>query len=220
MRDDFSVSVKDELAKRVGYACSNPRCRRPTSGPQSTPLGTVNIGVAAHITAASPGGPRYDSSLSTAQRTSAENGIWLCQTCAKLIDSDQSGFTPARLAEWKADTESAAALALSERRSPPSRSEGVFHEAKRLMPALIAEMRSDVQGDATELVREFCVLQSPNHAYGWSKPHFRYDGESFPDLALQIDWLEEMGLVEDVTTGNLPKFRLKPDFVDWLRTSG
>src|SRR3990172_9122164 len=52
VRDDFPAGVKDELAKRVSYLCSNPRCRQPTSGPQSSPSGTVNIGVAAHITAA------------------------------------------------------------------------------------------------------------------------------------------------------------------------
>lgn len=41
--DDFSVRVKDELAKRVGYLCSNPACRQPTSGQQVKPTGTVYI---------------------------------------------------------------------------------------------------------------------------------------------------------------------------------
>lgn len=78
MRDEFPPSVKEELAKRVGYLCSNPACRQPTSGPQSKPSGTVNIGVTAHITAASPDGPRYDASLSSEERKAASNGIWLC----------------------------------------------------------------------------------------------------------------------------------------------
>lgn len=43
MRDDFTIGVKEELAKRVVYLCSNPGCRQPTSGPQSTPSGTVNM---------------------------------------------------------------------------------------------------------------------------------------------------------------------------------
>ena len=61
MRDDFKNSIKDKLAKRVGYRCSNSDCRKPTSGPQTEPSGVVNVGVAAHITAASSGGPRFDS---------------------------------------------------------------------------------------------------------------------------------------------------------------
>ncbi len=65
MRDDFRSGVKEELAKRVGYRCSSPGCRQPTGDPQSDRLGAVNVGVAAHITAASEGGPRYDPAVSS-----------------------------------------------------------------------------------------------------------------------------------------------------------
>ncbi len=68
---------------RAGLTCSNPSCRVYTGGPDD------NIGVAAHISAAAPGGPRYDASLSARERRSSSNGIWLCQTCAKLIDSKE-----------------------------------------------------------------------------------------------------------------------------------
>ena len=68
MRDDFTQSVKEQLAKRVGFQCSNPVCRQKTSGPQSQDSGVVNIGVAAHITAASPGGPRFNSELTPEAR--------------------------------------------------------------------------------------------------------------------------------------------------------
>lgn len=44
MRDDFSQKVKDELAKRVGYLCSNPQCRKVTIGAQNAQDGTINIG--------------------------------------------------------------------------------------------------------------------------------------------------------------------------------
>ena len=79
MRDDFSAKVKGLLAKRVGYVCSNPNCRKQTSGPQKDSNKTINIGVAAHITAASSKGPRFDKSLTNEQRKSESNGIWLCQ---------------------------------------------------------------------------------------------------------------------------------------------
>jgi hypothetical protein len=66
---------------KAGLTCSNPDCRVYTGGPEE------NIGVAAHITGASSDGPRYDGSLSTEERKAERNGIWLCQSCAKLIDS-------------------------------------------------------------------------------------------------------------------------------------
>jgi len=105
MTDYFSLPVKNALADRVGHVCSRPGCRAPTSGPQGDPAKSVNVGVAAHITAASPGGPRYDPTFLTEKRGGPENGIWLCQTCAKLIDNDPARFTVEVLKKWKADAE-------------------------------------------------------------------------------------------------------------------
>ena len=62
-RDNFTNAVKNKLAKRVMYVCSNPNCRKMTIGPDSK-NGINNIGVAAHICAAAPGGPRYDINMS------------------------------------------------------------------------------------------------------------------------------------------------------------
>jgi len=112
MRDGFSAALIGVLAKRAGMLCSNPNCRQPTSGPTQHPDKVVNIGVAAHITAASPGGPRYDQSMTSDARSSIENGIWLCQTCAKLVDSDKGRYTVERLREWKAGVEADAVEAL------------------------------------------------------------------------------------------------------------
>src|ERR1035437_2556189 len=112
MRDEFLGSVKEILAARVGFQCSNPQCRAPTSGPQLDCNKAINVGVAAHICAASPDGPRYDPNQSPEQRKSAENGIWLCQTCAKLIDSDKAACTPAVLHGMKRQAETAAPLRL------------------------------------------------------------------------------------------------------------
>lgn len=105
MRDDFSNKTKEILAKRVGYICSNPKCRRHTSGPNSDQNKAINIGIAAHITAASPGGARYDETLSSSERESIENGIWLCSNCASLIDRDETTFTVPLIKEWKDSTE-------------------------------------------------------------------------------------------------------------------
>ncbi len=60
LRDDFPNAMKRALPERVNFCCSKPDCRAPTSGPQADASKAVNVGVAAHITAAAPGGPRYD----------------------------------------------------------------------------------------------------------------------------------------------------------------
>ena len=101
MRDDFPEDVKRVIANRAGLICSNPSCEASTSGPQDDPSKALNIGVAAHITAASPGGPRYNAVLSSEQRSSAWNGLWLCQNCAKLVDNDVSLFPEDFLRAWK-----------------------------------------------------------------------------------------------------------------------
>lgn len=112
MRDNFSNDVKDLLARRAGMKCSNPNCRQPTSGPQEDPEKVVNVGVAAHICAASPGGPRFDPNMTSEERSSSSNGIWLCQTHAKLVDNDEQRYTVELLRRWKRLSEEAALLAI------------------------------------------------------------------------------------------------------------
>lgn len=111
-RDDFPHPVKRLLAERAAFRCSNPGCQQPTSGPSSDPLGAVNIGVASHITAASPGGPRYDPNLTHEERQGADNGIWLCQNHGKLVDNDAHGYPVSLLRSWKSSAEAQARNAI------------------------------------------------------------------------------------------------------------
>ena len=108
MRDEFSEQIRRALALRVGNRCSRPECGALTSGPQDDPSKAVNVGVAAHITAASEGGPRFDPLLTPDERMAASNGIWLCQNCAKLVDSDVVRFSIELLQRWKIDREAQA----------------------------------------------------------------------------------------------------------------
>lgn len=73
MRDEFNQKTKQRLAERVGYHCS--KCGCLTSGPGTDENDSVNIGEAAHICAASEGGPRYDPNMSSEERSSIDNGI-------------------------------------------------------------------------------------------------------------------------------------------------
>ncbi len=102
-RDNFTNKTTTILAKRAGFQCSNPGCKQPTVGPgQSDNSEVIHIGVAAHITAASEGGPRFDSSLTSGERKAIENAIHLCQNCAKLIDANDGKDYPIEmLNEWK-----------------------------------------------------------------------------------------------------------------------
>lgn len=101
-RDEFTQAVKDALARRAGYHCSKPDCRRLTIGPSLESSSSVAcVGVAAHITGAASNGPRYDASMSSESRSSIQNGIWLCATHATLIDRDTERFPVEVLNEWK-----------------------------------------------------------------------------------------------------------------------
>lgn len=113
-RDDFTKATKDLLANRVGWRCSNPSCRKATRGAGIEKTKIINIGVAAHITAASVGGPRYDENMTSEERRSFENGIWLCQSCSKIIDSDVHRYTVDKLKAWKNIAEQMAVLELEE----------------------------------------------------------------------------------------------------------
>ena len=110
-RDDFSQPTKEALAKRVALRCS--KCRANTTGPHTSNVQVVNLGVACHICAASPGGPRFEAAMTPQQRSSIDNAIWLCQLCAKLIDSDPVKYTVGTLVTWKLDAEARAARELT-----------------------------------------------------------------------------------------------------------
>jgi hypothetical protein len=105
VRDDFTKRTIDTLAKRAGYVCSNPGCRSLTVGAARGNEGFVIVGVAAHITAASPGGPRYAPALTQEQRRHQSNGIWLCETHGKQVDSDYKHLTVEMLRKWKQTAE-------------------------------------------------------------------------------------------------------------------
>ena len=120
-RDNFTEEVKTKLSIRAGLRCSHPSCSKLTKGPSDENDGKVlNLGQAAHITAASPRGPRYDSSLTQQERRSISNGIWLCAEHAKLIDSEQSKHTADLLREWKQLAEHNASMRLLQGREKPS----------------------------------------------------------------------------------------------------
>lgn len=104
-RDDFSAKTKKILAQRCAYRCSNPNCGEVTIGAHSQRNKSVSIGRACHIEAASEGGPRYNKNMSSEQRKSIENGIWLCAKCSDIIDRDVNKYSVDILKVWKINSE-------------------------------------------------------------------------------------------------------------------
>jgi hypothetical protein len=102
-RDDFPASVKQQLQDSVASYCSKPDCRILTVKGSSTEK-RICAGRAAHITAASENGPRYDASLTKQQRKHFNNGIWLCGTHADEVDVDIDIYTVEELKSWKEQT--------------------------------------------------------------------------------------------------------------------
>jgi hypothetical protein len=101
-RDEFPARVINALAKRVAYRCSNPDCRVPTIAASKEEEAKFNtIGKAAHICAAAAGGPRYDETMSSDERKSINNGLWLCSICADKIDRDTFLHSKNLLLDWR-----------------------------------------------------------------------------------------------------------------------
>jgi hypothetical protein len=101
-RAEFSVATRKIIAERAGYQCSVLNCGRLTSGRGPSQTQVLNIGMAAHIYAASPRGPRGTGGLSADERSQPENGIWCCYSHGKAIDSDAGNvFSAAQLQAWK-----------------------------------------------------------------------------------------------------------------------
>lgn len=95
---NFTPKTKEKARILANNKCSNPFCKQCTI--QSKYI-VPNRGEAAHITAASPTGPRYNSELTNEQRKSLDNCIHLCHNCHKLVDKHSNLFPPELLQIWK-----------------------------------------------------------------------------------------------------------------------
>lgn len=79
----------------------NPECRRTVEAWDRDKQKYVSIRTAAHNFAASANGPRGDASLLPEQLKAVDNGLYLCASCARLIDSDDATHPVERLNSWK-----------------------------------------------------------------------------------------------------------------------
>jgi hypothetical protein len=100
-----------ESQVRILFGKNAGRCAYPECGKllvmSSLHVGDQpkNVGKVAHITAASPHGPRYDASLTTEQRRSEPNLILLCGDHHDAVDAQPAFHTTDWLKTAKADNE-------------------------------------------------------------------------------------------------------------------
>jgi hypothetical protein len=102
---DFSDRVIRDLRERVAFMCSNPLCRRLTVKAAFERNVPVRSGKAAHIFSAGKTGPRSKEDMDDKECSGFDNGIWLCDTCARTIDDDESKYPPNLLQKWKMEAE-------------------------------------------------------------------------------------------------------------------
>jgi hypothetical protein len=210
-RDDFRQPIIRQIAQRAGYRCSNPSCLRPTIGPDGSD-DTASIGVAAHITAAAEGGPRYDTGMSPEERAAAENGIWLCQTCSRLIDVDLPSYPTEQLREWKTLAEMRAYLGLRGFSIAVSRN---FERLEKMVPDLVAEMRTDIGN--SQFTREVVALSKKWSYGGQERPFFTYFYEDHQELLGKLNVMENYGALLDIKFNDVYRYEMTEDFVEYLQ---
>lgn len=104
-RDDFSPETKRKIGYRSGFRCCFPNCNRLLIEKSDNSQGYNNLGEYCHITAAAPGGPRYDESLSKEERESYDNGLLMCRNHANIIDKNEAKYPVSLLKQWKKEQE-------------------------------------------------------------------------------------------------------------------
>ncbi len=149
--------------------------------------------------------------MSQEQRSSIVNGIWLCQTCSRLIDSDVPSHSVDTLREWKNVSEMTAYLALRGLEVVQFRS---YERLERKLPELIAEMRVDLSENL--YVREFIIMSKRTSYNGSRKKIFNYYFEDHEDLHGKVKICENYGAIIDITYNSVDRFRFTEDFVDYL----
>ncbi len=114
-RDNFSDLTKSDLARNAHLHCVYPGCPRATHGPTELGEKSINVGHAAHASAASPKGPRFNTEMTPEQRKAYENGAWLCAHHATLIDRDPESYPVETIRGWQKQAEDRAREALTGR---------------------------------------------------------------------------------------------------------
>ena len=183
-RDDFSAKVLMILYKRAGGKCC--RCGAPTFGPDTNPHKSVNIGQGAHIAAAAEGGPRYNAKMTTEERTSATNGMWLCSNCHDIIDRDVREYPTAKLKRMKREAEERARREVGVATRDPTAINGSGETDGTLTSGVSAATIVEIRKHKSSLA------QLNNHAISDEEGHDYLDKVDFIDFD-KDEYLPDVG---------------------------
>ena len=183
-RDDFSAKVLMILYKRAGGKCC--RCGAPTFGPDTNPHKSVNIGQGAHIAAAAEGGPRYNAKMTTEERTSATNGMWLCSNCHDIIDRDVREYPTAKLKRMKREAEERARREVGVATRDPTAINGSGEMDGTLTSGVSAATIVEIRKHKSSLA------QLNNHSISDEEGHDYLDKVDFIDFD-KDDYLPDVG---------------------------
>ena len=92
---NYTDNTVKQLYCLSGNACANPECRKILIE------NGIHLGEIAHISAASPNGPRYDPNMDDNERRDYKNLILLCPECHNKIDTTPEDYPIELLYSWK-----------------------------------------------------------------------------------------------------------------------
>ena len=229
-RDDFTKKTVELLGKRVAYLCSNPKCGKVTIGANKHPEKSTTIGIAAHITAAAIGGPRYDDSLDQGQRRHIDNGIWLCSNCATMIDKDTLLYTADLIRRWKSQAEVESIKKLNgESKIQP------LHKPHLDVDLILTSRSRSNRGysnkNPIEKVNGVLVMNLPTNPIihweiNWNFNFLIHNNSNYPAFNIKIESIGQKDFNQLSTLpkiNNLPplkNFDLKAKIIDYLESSG
>lgn len=194
-RDNFTEATKINLYSRVRGYCSNPNCRKPTIGAHSTDESkTLKIGKAAHITAASEGGPRYNPSLEIWERKDIKNGIWLCNDCAQKIDDEWEDYPVEILSQWKDSTETFVRKELDTGKiikiDVPNVNADLIPDLRSRKNRGLSEENKEIYGDPAPAGSDFICF----YLLGWMYKLKIYNQSDVPIFNVSLEMVESNGL--------------------------
>lgn len=189
-----------------------PKCLAPIV------LNDVPVGEICHIKARNKNGPRYDPSLSQAEKDAFPNLLLLCRTCHKVVDSKKRTFTAELLTDIKAIHERSGDMEITPEVSREAAL--VFHAyagTKRISARTVGKGVSVAVGDNNR--GPITITQNERSTRN------RYSENSIgadANLCGYVDYLFGLGVeywkgVEEMTAGRLGK-KIKKRFRLKLRT--
>lgn len=208
---EFSQETRRLIATRAGYKCSMPLCNRLTIGPAAARAQTTCRGVAAHIYSAASSGPRGTGGLTAEERSSAENGIWVCENDGRLIDNNRgTDYPPAVLLSYKALHEARIARELDGISKPLGwlhsmtvHSSPVFAGKTEFKFGKLTLVIGDNESGKTALCQWLASLAHPSHLERWQTPH-----KSGKPLAFEVQYLDPLSHTAGVSfiDGDFPRY--------------